>query len=232
MPTKPFTAIIFDHDGTLVDTERPDFEACRLMCRELGIPLTEETWAAKVLGRMQGYNDLHADIIQPHAPHFSKEQMWGRLHQLWPITLQQTRLMPGVTQLLPQLQAHGYVMGVATAADRDWAQRWLGQFNLLPYFQVIASRSDVVNNKPAPDVYLHAAEKLGVAPAQCLVFEDSLTGATAAKAAGMTVVAVPIPGTNQDFSLADAQIDSLQAVSPAWINSLGGNNARGNHKLS
>lgn len=232
MTAKPFAAIIFDHDGTLVDTERPDFEACRQMCHELQISLTKEVWAAKVLGRMQGYNDLYAEIIQPNAPHFSIDQMWGRLHQLWPLTLEQTQLMPGVTELLPQLQALGYVMGVATAADRDWANRWLGQFNLLPYFQVIASSSDVVNNKPAPDVYLHAAAKLGVAPEQCLVFEDSLAGATAAKAAGMTVVAVPIPGTNQDFGLADAQINSLQVVSPAWINSLGGKIARGNHKLS
>ena len=232
MSNYPFAAIIFDHDGTLVDTERPDFEACRMMCHELGLALSQEMWADKVLGRMLGYNDLYKDIIQPSVPHFSKEDMWQRLHQLWPITLQNTQLMPGVTQLLPQLKAQGYVLGVATAADYDWAHRWLSQFELLPYFEVVASSSDVANNKPAPDVYLHAAQKLGVAPQQCLVFEDSVTGAKSAKAAGMTVVAVPNPATRQNFSLVDATVDGLQNVTPDWIRLLGNGNSNGNNKLS
>ena len=232
MNNNSFAAIIFDHDGTLVDTEQPDYEACRRMCLELGISLSQEVWADKVLGRMQGYNDLHQDIIEPHAPHFSNDDMWRRLHQLWPVTLKNTQLMPGVSQLLPQLKAHGYVLGVATAADRDWAHRWLGQFDLLPYFEVVASRSDVTNNKPAPDVYLHAAQKLGVAPQNCLVFEDSLTGATSAKAAGMTVVAVPNYAAGQDFSIADVIVDGLHNVTPHWIRALGDANLNGNNKLS
>ncbi len=148
--------------------------------------------------------------------------MWQRLRQLWPITLEKTQLMPGVTRLLTDLQATGCPLGVATASDRHWVTRWLGKFNLLPYFQAISTGQDVCNNKPAPDVYLHAASQLGVDPRRCLVFEDSMAGMLAAKAAGMTVVAVPSHVTNSlNFAQAHHVVDGgLENVTVSWIEAL------------
>ena len=81
--------------------------------------------------------------------------------------------------------------------------------------------NDVVNNKPAPDVYLLAAERLGVKPERCLVFEDSVAGVHAAKSAGMTVVAVPNQVTRTlDFQQADLIISSLEGVTVTWIETL------------
>jgi beta-phosphoglucomutase len=111
---------------------------------------------------------------------------------------------------------------VASASDQKWIKRWMSAFELLPYFQSIASGDDVDHNKPAPDVYLFAAAQLGVAPENCLVFEDSLTGVQSAQAAGMTVVAVPSHITcNLDFSHADAVIAGLDKVNLAWLERLG-----------
>ena len=223
MKERLFDAIIFDHDGTLVDTESPDYEACRIMCQELGITLSMADWARIVVGRMDGYNTLFNEIIQPHLKNgFTQENMWERLRELWPITLQNTGLMPGAYNLLTQLHKKNHTLAVATAADRNWAMRWLTNFNLLPYFQAISTGEDVKNNKPAPDVYLHAAQQLSVNPQRCLVFEDSLVGVEAAKSAGMIVVAVPNHVTRSlDFNHADGIIDGLDKITPQWIDDFG-----------
>lgn len=223
MNSRSFDAIIFDHDGTLIDTESPDYEACKIMCGELGIMLLMEDWARIVVGRMNGYNTLFEEIIQPHLKNgFTQDDMWQRLKELWPITLQNTGLMPGASSLLAQLYAQSHTLAVATAADRNWAMRWLTNFNLLPYFQAISTGEDVTNNKPAPDVYLHAAHQLGVNPQRCLVFEDSLVGVQSAKSAGMIVIAVPGHVTQSlDFGLADGIVAGLDKISPQWIYDFG-----------
>ena len=130
--------------------------------------------------------------------------------------------MPGVNNLLPQLHAAGFPLGVASASDRKWIFRWLTSFDLETYFQVIASGDDIARNKPAPDVYLFAANQMGVQPENCLVFEDSLTGVQAAKSAGMTVIAVPNIITKAlDFSQADGVIQELEEVTLEWLGKLG-----------
>jgi HAD superfamily hydrolase (TIGR01509 family) len=222
LKTQPIEAIIFDHDGTLIDTESPDFEACKMLCSELGVTLTLEYWAEKIVGHMNGYNVLFQQIIETSNNGVTQAAMWQRLKELWDLTLQHVELMPGVCNLLPQLYAAGYTLGVATAADRAWVMRWLTHFELSHYFQVIANSDDVTYNKPAPDVYLFAAAQLGVRPERCLVFEDSVPGIQSAKAAGMTVIAVPSHVTKSlDFSQADATVDGLEKVTVEWIEALG-----------
>jgi HAD superfamily hydrolase (TIGR01509 family) len=213
MLKRPFEAIIFDHDGTLIDTETADYKACQLLCQEIGVSLAQEFWAERMLGRMDGYETLFVELIQIQNRDFNRTKMWNRLKELWQITRENIGLMPGVSTLLHQLQTGGYPMGVATASDRAWADRWLTHFNLRAYFQVVATSNDIINNKPAPDVYLFAASRLGVPPEHCLVFEDSLAGTQAAKAAGMRVIAVfNHANRGLNFSDADGVIESLGDV--------------------
>ncbi len=213
-----FAAIIFDLDGTLIDTERPDFEACQILYQEFGATLTMDHWAKTVVGHFDGYDILFNELISKHRNGLTQEALGQRLHQLWQTTLQNVSLMPGVAQLLPQLQQAGYPLAVATASDGNWAKRWLTHFKLNPYFQTIANSDHITHNKPAPDVYLFAAAQLGVHPKQCLVFEDSLPGLRSAKSAGMTAIAVPSPVTQTlDFSLADGIVQGLQTINLDWL---------------
>ena len=213
-----FDAIIFDHDGTLVDTESPDFQACKMLFDEFGVPLTLEGWAAKAVGITDGYNDLFDDVIGSCDNGISKADLWQRLRELWQITYQHVELMPGVSELLPELKRAGYLLGVATASDRRWADRWLTHFDLLPHFQVIATSDDVVHNKPAPDVYLYAGVTGDYNPAHI----NSVAGVHAAKSAGMTAIAVPSHVTkSMDFSLADGTVGGLETVTLDWIEGLG-----------
>ena len=221
----PFDAIIFDHDGTLVDTETPDIRACQMLYDELNAPFDPQQWARLVAGSMAGYDILLDELAAFHGNGLTRDDIWKRLRELWAITYEQVELASGVKQLLPQLHTAGYPLGVASASERKWIERGMSTFELLPYFQSIASGDDVCHNKPAPDVYLFAAAQLGAAPEKCLVFEDSLTGVQSAKAAGMTVVAVPSHITqNLDFSHADAVVAGLDNVTLAGLEELGRGN--------
>lgn len=215
-----FDAIIFDHDGTIVDTETPDFLAWEMLYREYGTIITKEHWANVAVGHMNGYRQLFAELMAQngHAASLTPTGLRRQMEQFWAVTLENVTLMPGAETLLDQLRLAGYPLAVATASDRKWVTRWLSRFQLEPYFQTVVTMDDVVNNKPAPDVYLLAAERLGVRPDRCLVFEDSLAGLQAAKAAGMTAVVIPSHITSSlDFSLADHIVPSLELVNAAWI---------------
>jgi beta-phosphoglucomutase len=221
MNDRPYEAVIFDLDGTLIDTESPDFEACQMLCQEFGLSLSLNQWAEKIVGRLDGYDELFVELIQHSNNGLTPATLKQRLREYWQITLQNVQLMPGVERLLVELEAAGYLIGLATASDQQWTMRWLTHFELLPYFKVTANRGHIAQNKPAPDVYLFAATQLGVQPERCLVFEDSIVGVQAAKAAGMTVVAVPGHVTKTlDFSQADMVISGLQDVTVKWIEKL------------
>ncbi|MFN8454218.1 MAG: HAD family phosphatase [Anaerolineae bacterium] len=222
MPHLVFEAIIFDLDGTLIDTETADLRACELLYQEHGLALTPEYWAANIVGYKESYERILLDLTQRNNGHgLDMDTLRLRFRELWSNNLHRIDTMPGVRQLLPALAGAGYPMAIATASDRPWTQRWLNHLNLSPYFQAVATGDDVIHNKPAPDVYQFAAAQLRVRPERCLVFEDSLPGLTAATTAGMTVVAVRSHLTkNLNFGQADLIINSLSEVTVDWVQSL------------
>jgi len=214
----PFAAIIFDHDGTLVDTAGPDKSAWELLYREVGAPFNLEHWAKTTAGYAAGYETLLAELSRASRRPTTSAALRRRLEALWAVTFREVELRPGVADLLARLRQAGYRLGVASASDRDWVERWLGQFGLRPSFETITTREDVRHNKPAPDLYLAAAARLGVKPAACLVFEDAPVGIEAARAAGTAVVAVPNFATeNLDLSQAHAIVPDWPTVTPDWI---------------
>jgi HAD superfamily hydrolase (TIGR01509 family) len=129
--------------------------------------------------------------------------------------------MPGLIDLLHALERHKIPKGIATSSRRSFVEHVLGHFNFAPRFSPILTSEDITEGKPHPEIYLKAADRLGIPPAQMLVLEDSQNGCKAAVAAGAITVAVP--GThsrNHDFSgaafvaetLADRRIYDLLSL--------------------
>jgi HAD superfamily hydrolase (TIGR01509 family) len=207
--------VIFDHDGVLVDSVGPDFAACSALFDELGVELQADDWARQVCGRLDAYEGMFDRLVQAQ-PGLDRDALRRRLRELWAVHLTEETIhvLPGARELAASLHGDGVPLAVASSSDGWWARRWLRHFDLELYFAAIVAREDVARVKPEPDVYFEAARRLGVAPTDCLVFEDSLTGISAAKAAGMAVIAVPTEHTRGlDHSGADAVVTHLTEVS-------------------
>lgn len=188
--TGPFAGVIFDLDGVLVESEH----------------LWEENWTAYAAGR--GYAWGHADTAQTQGmsvPEWSTylagvsgggdaETVAAAVIEGMVAALAAGRiaLLPGATAMVEAAAARVPV-AVASSAPRRLIEAVLAATGLLPHFAAWCSSEEVPRGKPAPDVYVEAARRLGVAPDRCLGVEDSSNGIRAAAAAGLTVVALPNP---------------------------------------
>jgi HAD superfamily hydrolase (TIGR01509 family) len=128
--------------------------------------------------------------------------------------------MPGVDDAFAAISEAGRRSAVASSSSIGWVERHLKRLDLWTEMSAVATRTDVgvERTKPAPDLFLLAADRAGVSPAECLVIEDSRHGVRGAKAAGMTVVAVPNRiTTGQDFEAADQIVGSVAEIDLAGI---------------
>ena len=201
-------AVIFDMDGVLVDSEPFGFEALRRVMARYGLGYSEEE-NTEFLGRttLESCHILKARHALPDsAETLAGYYIEGMLAQIGdgPIP------MPGVPRVLEQVRAGGYRLALASSAEVRVIQANLTALALGPLFEAVVSGTQVARGKPAPDVFLAAAERLAVAPNRCLVIEDSRNGLLAAKAAGMTCAVVPCAHTrHQDFREADHRLTAL-----------------------
>ena len=190
IPPLPFLpeAVVFDMDGLMLDSERAINECMARAASDLGHELPASLWLQMIGGGDGLCRRLLADRIGADAT----VELLARAEAMYDVVADAgIAHRPGIIDLLDWLVARGIPRAVATSTRRPLAMRKLAAAGLLPYFDAVATSSDVAAPKPAPDVYLLAASKLGVAPARCLVLEDSPTGVRAALAAGMTPVQVP-----------------------------------------
>jgi len=178
-----FDLVIFDCDGVLVDSERLQNEVFVAMLREIGIEITLEGMFEQFVGHSMAYCMARVEQMLGRAP---PADFLPRLQQR---TFEAFRdgLKP-VDGIVEALDRIALPTCVASGGDHDKIRYTLGHTGLWPRFQGrIFSVVDVPRAKPHPDVYLHAAATMGVAPARCAVVEDTPVGVTAAVAAGMTV---------------------------------------------
>lgn len=187
-------AIIFDFDGTIVDSELPDYESWRTVFERHGLPLDKNLWRQRV---GKAVTDDAVDIFRPRD-HFEKltgvhldALTLAKQHQHYLQLIGEQIILPGVLDMIEKAHAHGVGLAIASNSDRAWVLHWAEHFGLLKYFPCVCTRDDVVNPKPAPDMYLAAAKCLGVPPERCVGIEDSPTGMEAVLMAGMRCVAVP-----------------------------------------
>ncbi|MFT4247381.1 MAG: HAD family phosphatase [Pseudomonas sp.] len=199
LPSMP-RAVVFDMDGLMLDSERA-INACLARASTLqGEQIAPDYWLGMVgKGDVACRSMLAERIGQARA-----EALLDRAQLLYAEVVERgIPHRPGIVALLDWLAAHGIPRAVGTSTRRLLALRKLEAAGLLRRFDAIATSSDVEHAKPAPDIYLLAARRLGVAPAQCLVLEDSPTGVQAALAAGMTPIQIP------DLVAPDAAVRAL-----------------------
>lgn len=209
----PLTHIIFDLDGTLIDSERASQGIWNAFLQDFGYSMNE-TQYGQVIGRRADHS--LSLVRQMYALPISAAEMEQRLTAAWAeVWAQGFPPMPGVYDVQRWLKAHGIRWGVATNSEREYAAHVLQQLGLSQDCGAIAGGDEVAAPKPAPDVYVLAAERLGVTPRHCLAVEDSYLGCQAAAAAGMRVIAIPHTQTAQaDFSCAERRLASLHALIP------------------
>lgn len=208
-------------DGLLVDTETCDYEAWKELHEAHGVELTLADYCnnAGLYGTWETMYEALARVCgqTAEALHARREP---RFRELVHACLHPA---PELVALLEQLRSHGVKRGIASSSDSDWVAYLLDGLGLGAEFQAIATGHDVERRKPAPDVYLLAAARLGVDPRRCVALEDSAHGIQAAKAAGMRVIAIPNSvSTHQDLSQADARVRHFGDVTPDLLRRLGG----------
>lgn len=183
-----FDAVIFDLDGTLVDTERLIFDAGVAALGAFGTRFTRAHYARVVGTDMPTCHRLMCEMF-PDLDMERVSEVWeDRIRAAYQTDI---TLTEGALAVLQDLQARDVAVAIATSSGRAGAAHKLQVTGLARFFDVVVTADDVQRRKPAPDPYLLAAARLGVDPARCLAFEDSAPGARAALAAGMTTVLVP-----------------------------------------
>ena len=181
-------AVIFDMDGLMLDSERASLRCWSRAACEAGFEIEDDYWL-----RMVGHSTAACEaILRERLDEAQIEALLARCNVLYHEEVDVgVPLRPGIVALLQWLQQQGIPRGVATSTRRPLAPRKLENAGLLDYFDAVTAGNDVSRPKPAPDIYLLAAQRLGADPARCLALEDSPAGVTAALAAGMTVIQVP-----------------------------------------
>ena len=202
-------ALIFDFDGTLLDTESPDMLAWQAVFEEHDVTLSLDLWYQNI-GRAPGSFDVYAHLEALLERPVVRDTVHARYRERFLELLALETLREGVDRWLADAQGLGLDLAIASSSPRDWVTGHLETFGLLDRFRIIRCRDDVAHAKPAPDLYLSALEGLGVRADEAIAIEDSPNGSLAAKAAGLYVVAVPNGVTRQlQFERADLVLDSL-----------------------
>ena len=206
-------AVVFDMDGVLVDTEHLWDEVREELTDEWGGRYTPDAQQAMMgMSSREWSRYLHETVGLREPPDVINREVVRRMLARYETDLP---VVPGAVEAVHRLTDGGLRLAVASSSNRELIDAVLRRLGLTGLFEVTVSSEEVPRGKPAPDVYLEAALRLGVAPARCIAVEDSASGIRAAHAAGMRVIAYPnrhYPPAADVIAIADVLVDRLEDV--------------------
>ncbi len=206
--------LIFDFDGLILDTETPEYQALSAVYAGYGQLLPVELYGSVVGAQYSQQFDPVVHLSSLSGRPINAHDFWERVHRQRMELIERNRPLPGVESYLETAQRRGLKLAVASSSPRQWVDGHLQRLGLLHYFEVIKSKEDVRQIKPAPDLFQAALGALQLQVDEALVFEDSRNGVLAAQAAGIRVVAVPNQVTaNLDLRGASLRLNSLAEMS-------------------
>jgi len=206
-------AMVLDFDGLIIDSEVAVARAWEEVFAREGHELPEAVWRSMV-GTRENDGVLWTELERLTGRRFDPQAHDPARRQRGVELSQELSPLPGVLTLLDRARERDHRLAIASSSSRWWVVGHLDRLGLSDRFEVVRTREDAARSKPFPDVYREALSALGVAPDQAVAFEDSAPGVAAAKAAGLTVVAVPGSYTeHMDFGAADAVVASLEGFS-------------------
>jgi HAD superfamily hydrolase (TIGR01509 family) len=207
----PLRALVFDFDGTMLDTETPEFESWQAVYQEHGAELLLEDWG-RGIGTWGAFDPWH-DLETKSGQKLEQDRIAKAHHERVKARIAESVLLPGVRDLLEAAHTAKLKLAIASSSSRDWVEGWAAKLEVLKFFDATATKDDVLRVKPDPALYILACEKLGVQPHEAIALEDSANGARAALAAGMTCVVIPNPVTRTlEFPAGVVRMDTLEGV--------------------
>jgi HAD superfamily hydrolase (TIGR01509 family) len=214
-PVRRPAAVIFDMDGLMLDTERLGLRAWADAVATTGMAF-DMTLLPALIGR--NMRDCRALIAERHGAAYPVDAMIEASRAAFEaiVAREDVAVKPGLVTLLDWLEAQGIPKAVATSTRNDRARAQLAKAGLLPRFAALVGGNEVARGKPAPDIFLAAAERLGQPPADIIVLEDSEPGVRGALAAGMTPIMVPdlVAPSPELLALEPLVVASLVEVPP------------------
>lgn len=209
-------AVVFDMDGLMLDTEAVSLECWVAAAHEHGWEVPHELCLAMI-----GLNSKSAQLLLREAlgETFPMQAIYASSHERYLARLRQgVPVKPGLHRLLDYLRECELPLAVATSTRRALAIDKLERHGLMRYFDSLVGGDEIAQGKPAPDIYLEAAARLGVPPVRCIALEDSEPGLRAAHGAGMACIVVPDlkPPGEQFIGLAAVVLPSLHEARD-WI---------------
>ena len=211
-------AVIFDFDGLIVDTESVGYHSWRSLFEDHGEILEVETYAA-VIGTDFGAaydprRDLEARLGRALDWEALEKRRLAREREM----RGELKILPGVLERLEEAASLGLPCAIASSSPRSWVEPWLRELGLWDHYRWVTTVDDTGRVKPDPSLFLLTVERLGVAAGEAIIFEDSLNGLMAAKAAAVPCIVAPGPMTRHlSFDGALRRVENLNEIRLAEV---------------
>lgn len=218
LPVEKRGAVLWDMDGVICDSASCHHLAWNRMMAGRGVMVTDEVFRGGFGRRTDAFiRSLVGSEVPPSEVQKIALEKESYFRQIVRGCLEP---LPGVISLLNSLREAGYPMALASSAPRANIDLTLTDLKITGFFETVVSGDDVTDGKPSPQIFLLAAERLGVVPARCLVIEDAVVGITAARRAGMFCLAVTNTYPADRLGAADMVVDSLTEVNTGVIEAI------------